>query len=242
MAKSALQLTADDRWEAVLHVPADAADLGLHRDENEASARFRRQLVDAIGPEAARRHGTAAERDFLLHRAALADSSAVWGGFVVTSSIDIDPSVTDPVALAAEAAKADPDVVMLALLVGITELPELPSAGIASPAAALSRLLHQRHGPGSASHILDYDGRPAAAAVRVEELDLGGRTIGGHTLPDDAPAAEHLVAEVHVLFPEADALATVTAATLHPPSLNHAVLAAGSIAGTVRVRTARDRM
>jgi len=232
-------LSAGDRWEAMVNVPGDAVDLGLHRDAHTAAARFRQQLPDAIGTPAAAEYGARAEQEFLLHRAALEASAAVWAGFVVTATIDLASRAgVDPHSLNTPPADGEVDVVMLALLVAITEFPDLPQQAVLPPAVALSRLLQQRYGEGAATHVLDYDGRPAAAAVHVTELPLAGQRLGGRTLPDNIPPAEQLVAEVHVIFPEAKAVATVSAATLNPANLNHAVLAAGMIARTVRVRAA----
>lgn len=220
--------------------------------------RFRRQLVDSIGHDAAHRHGPATENDFLVQRACLDGSPAIWAGFVVTSTLVVppdgagtgvggsgddvgaeSPAATESGAQPAPAVGTETDgadLVMVGLLVGVTELPPLPQDGVISPAAAVSRVLKARHGRGSHVHLLDYDGRSAAAVVHASEVDLAGAQLGGEVIPAGTPPVEQLVAEVHVLFPEAKAMVTVTAATMHPPSLDQAVLLAGTIAQTVRLR------
>lgn len=233
---------AADRWEVLLNVPRDVGDLGLHQPEDLAAAHFRRQLAEELGPDHAARVGPAAEQQFRQARAVHAGRPVLWGGFIMTATpagAGVAPDTsrwpTEPAerALVAELAATN-DALLVSLTVGVRELtlPDLP----ASPAALVSRAIKARFGERARVHLVSYGDVDGVAVVRTEDV---GRQDG------DGPAApgvvgEHVLAEVNLLFPDAEAMVTVTAATPNGGAVNDAVLLAGSLARGVRLRSAAD--
>lgn len=247
-----------DRWEVLLDVPRDIGDLGLHQPEDLAAAHFRRQLSEELGAEHAARVGPAAEQQFRRARAMHAGRPVLWGGFILTATpaaaglpVDTSGWPADPAehARLSELA-ATQDGMLVSLTVAVREL-VVPDLHVA-PAAALGRSIQARFGDVARVHLVAYGDVPGVAVVRPQAVgpgraddgaDGGGADIdgadGGGADGDPPPAAGELVlAEVHLLFPDDDALVTVTAATPNYGAVNDAVLLAGSIARSIRVRPA----
>lgn len=234
---------AADSWEVLLNVPRDIGDLGLHQPADVAAAHFRRQLADEIGEEHAARVGPAAEQQFRKARAVHTGRPVLWSGFIMTATpagAGLEPDTSEWPADPAEREQlaelaATPDSLLISLTVGVRELtlPELPLA----PAAVLSRALKARFGEDAHVYLVSYGEVPGVAVVRPQEVEPDGQVIGVD-VPADAPVGEHILAEVNLLFPDDGALVTVTAATVNYGAVNDAALLAGTIARSIRVRSA----
>lgn len=237
-----MKLTAD-RWEVLLNVPRDIGDLGLHQPEDVAAAHFRRQLVEELGEEHAARVGPAAEQQFRKARAVHAGHPVLWGGFIMTSTpagAGVEPDTSGWPADPAEreglaALAATPDSLLISLTVGVRELvlPEQPLA----PAAVLSRGLKARFGEDAHVLLVSYGEVPGVAVVRPQDVEPDAGLVGTD-VADDAPVGAQMLAEVNLLFPDDDALVTITAATASYGAVNDAALLAGSIARSIRLRSA----
>jgi len=230
------------RWEVLLKVPQDIGDLGLHQPEDLAAAHFRRQLVEELGAAHAAKVGPEAERQFRRARAMHAGRPVLWAGFIMTTTpagAGVEPDTSawpeDP-AQRAELAElaATPDALFISLTVGIREL-TLPD-GPGSPAAVLSRAIKARYRDDANVHLVRYGDVHGVAVVRVQTFDP--KQVERAGLPSGAATVEHYLAEVNLIFPDDDALVTVTAATPNGGALNDAVLLAGTLARGVRVRAA----
>ena len=247
---------AADRWEVLLTVPRDIGDLGLHQSENLAAAHFRRQLAEELGEEYAARVGPAAEHEFRKARAVHAGNPVLWGGFIMTATpaaaglpVDTSQWPQDP-AQRAELTElaASQNGMLISLTVGVRELvvPDMPLA----PAAAVSRALMARFGDDAQVHLVSYGDVPAVAVVRNQTVNAGQAQKLGYPVEegegadgrqhraDKTPVADYVLAEVNLLFPDDGALVTVTAATPNYGAVNDAVLLAGTIARSIRVRSA----
>lgn len=236
-----MSLTSD-RWEVLLNVPRDIGDLGLHQPEDLAAAHFRRQLVEELGAEHAARVGPEAEGQFRRARAVHAGRPVLWAGFIMTATPAGAGLAPDTSAWPADPAErerlaelaATPDAMLITLTVGIRELtlPDAPGA----PASLLSRAIKARFKDDANVHLVRYGDVHGVAVVRTHGADPEQLESAG--LPSEVTAAEHFLAEVNLIFPDDDALVTVTAATPNGGALNDAVLLAGTLARGVRVRSA----
>ncbi|WP_193311432.1 FHA domain-containing protein [Georgenia satyanarayanai] len=234
-------------WQVDVAVPDGLGDLGLHRDEDEAASRFRRQLAEALGAERAAEVGPAAEREFRRARAEYVGKPVLWSGFLLLAShaasgLDL---TLDPTALPDDPAEADrvraladvEDALLLTLSVGVSPV-SLPPSGPLTAAGLISRTLRAQFGEDAHVHLVSYGKRQAVASVRVVEPPATRRAAG-----DDHPPAEQtappatVLAEVRVPFVEDGAMVTVTAATAQAGAVDRAVLLAGSMARSVRLRT-----
>lgn len=236
-------MSAQSPWQVDVAVPDGLGDLGLHRDEDEAAARFRRQLAEALGAERAAEVGPAAEREFRRARAEYVGKPVLWSGFLLLAShaasgLDVR---LDPAALPDDPAEADrvralaevEDALLLTLSVGVSPV-SLPPSGPLTAAGLISRTLRAQFGENAHVHLVSYGTRQAVASVRVVEPPAARRP--GDDAPEPTTPPATVLAEVRVPFVEDGAMVTVTAATAQPGAVDRAVLLAGSIARTVRVR------
>lgn len=234
-----------DRWEVLLNVPRDVGDLGLHQPEDLAAAYFRRQLKEELGEEHAARVGPAAEQQFRKARAVHAGRPVLWGGFIMTATpaaaglpVDTTDWPADPEERArlAELA-ATQNGMLISLTVAVREL-VVPDMHLA-PAAALSRSIQARFKDAAQVHLVAYGDVPGVAVVRPQAVDPAHlQELDGGMDGAAGAAGEYVLAEVNLLFPDDDALVVVTAATPNYGAVNDAVLLAGSIARSIRVRSA----
>jgi hypothetical protein len=228
-------------WDVGLAVPDELADLGLDGDEEEAVARFREQLVAVLGEPRAAEALPAAEREFRAARAAYRDTPVVWSGFSLLATPPVAGTRLDPSVLPADQAAADslrraaetPSALLITVTVGVAPLGR-PAAGPLTPAAVVARGLRARYGEDVTTHLVTYGTRQAVASVRVADLaDASPLGAAGQ-----GPAVGRTVlAEVRIPFVDEDALVTVTAATPDVTAVERAVILAGGVARTVRVRT-----
>jgi len=238
-------VSAASPWQVDVAVPDGLGDLGLHRDEDEAASRFRRQLAEALGAERAAEVGPAAEREFRRARAEYVGKPVLWSGFLLLAShaasgLDV---TLDPAALPDDPAEADrvralagvEDALLLALSVGVSPV-SLPPAGPLTAAGLISRTLRAQFGEDAHVHLVSYGTRQAVASVRVVEPPATRRP-GDDTPAEQTTPPATVLAEVRLPFVEDGAMVTVTAATAQAGAVDRAVLLAGSIARTVRVRS-----
>jgi hypothetical protein len=122
------------------------------------------------------------------------------------------------------------------LEIRLAPLEEFPSGSPLNPAAVLARGLKQLYGDDARTHLVTYDGDPAVAVVRTQQMATAGMMIGGASVPEGAAPVEMLRAEVHRLFPADGALVAVQATTWLPECLDDAVVLAGTLARGVRLR------
>ena len=231
-------------WEVLLTAPADVGDFGLHQDADVAAAAFRRQFARAFADTPVAEHGAVAEAQFRQARELLVGRPVLWSGFLMLMTPAaagspvatlLDGQAGDPEELARLRALAEiPAVFVIQLSVQVGRLaPHVPGAPM-SQAASLARALRGRYGEDAGVHQVRYGTVEAVATVRTVEHEVAGTG----SFAADSPPVEHLLAEVSLLFPEEEALVTVTAATTHGAALQDAVLLAGSIAGGIRLRPA----
>lgn len=234
---------AADRWEVLLATPADVGDFGLHQDVEVAAATFRRRLAETLGPERAAEVGPEAEHQFRQARAGLVGAPLVWSGFVLVgtaAAAGVDrpeqPAAGSDGEPAGDAVGAD--AVLISLSVGVQEFAPPPASVPVDAQTLLSRALTVQHGPDARIHLVTYGDVAGVATVRAVEHDVAGTSLGAVEFAPDSPPAHYLLVEIALLFPDAGAIATVTAATPNGAALDEAALLAGSIAHTVRLRSA----
>jgi len=222
--------TPHDRWDVVLTVPDEIGTLGLHDDEADALSAFRAAVGAAVGNDLSAHAREALDEAFLAARNGASDQGVLWSGFIAAAVPDVDgPDGTRPVVVLLE--------------IRLAPLREFPAGSPLNPAAVLARGLKQLYGDEARTHLVTYDGDPAVAVVRAQEMATAGMTIGGASVPEGAPAAELLRAEVHRLFPTDGALVAVLATTWLPECLDDAVVIAGTLARGIRLRdTTRPMM
>lgn len=236
-------------WEVLLSAPADVGDFGLHQDADVAAAAFRRQFAREFDGTPAVEHGAAAEAQFRRARQLLVGRPVLWSGFLMLMTpaalgVPVEAVVGgqaggSPEELARMRALAEvPAMFVVQLSVQVGRLaPYVPGAPM-SQAAALARALRGRYGENAGVHQVRYGTVEGVATVRTVEQDVAGTPFGTESFTADSAPLEHLLAEVSLIFPEEEALVTVTAGATHGAALQDAVLLAGSIAQTVRVRRA----
>jgi hypothetical protein len=234
-----------DRWDVVLTVPAEIGSLGLHDDEADALAAFRAAVGAAVGEELSPQAREALDDAFRAARRGASDEGVLWSGFLAAAvADDAPPAVGAPAdAFPADGAPADgapgggatrPVVVLLEIR--LAPLGEFPSGSPLNPAAVLARGLKQLYGEDARTHLVTYDGDPAVAVVRTQQMATAGMTFDGARVPEGTAPVEMLRAEVHRLFPADGALLAVMATTWLPECLDDAVVLAGTLARGVRLR------
>ncbi|GAA4286232.1 FHA domain-containing protein [Georgenia daeguensis] len=231
-----------DRWDVVLTVPADAGSLGLHEDEAHALDSFRTAVAAAVGTELPARARDALDEAFRAARSSAGEQGVLWSGFVAAAvpaavpAPEGEPGPDGEPAPGGDAPAATSRPVVVLLEIRLAPLGQFPSGSPVTPAAVLARGLRQLYGDDARTHLVTYDGEPAVAVVRTQQVATTGMTLGGRGVPAGSTPVEMLRAEVHRPFPADGALVAVVATTWLPECLDDAVVLAGTLARGVRLR------
>ncbi len=232
-------------WEVLVATPADLGDFGLHQDVDVAAAAFRRHFARAFAGSEVAEHGAAAEQQFRQARAMLDGQPVLWSGFLMLTTPAAAGLAAEDVVEASGDREEDqrrrdlaavPAVFLVLLSVRVRHLPPPATDGPMSQAAALARSLSHLYGEDGTVHRVSYGEVSGVASVRTVSQSVAGTSVGGLTFAEDSEPVERILAEVALVFPAEEALVTVTAGVTHGAALADAVLLAGSVAQTVRVR------